>query len=49
MARLYSFWIYWGENQISCFRLRNRKQAESIAAQYENVTRIECKGLDEWW
>ena len=49
MARLYRFWIYWGDNQISCFRLRNRKQAETIASQYEKVTKIECKGLDNWW
>lgn len=38
------FWIYWGDNQVSCFRLRNRKQAESIAKQYKNVKKIEEKG-----
>ena len=32
-----SYWIYWGNNQISCFRLRSMKQAESIAKQYKNV------------
>ena len=37
------FWIYWGDNQISCFTLKSRKQAESIAKQYENVTKIEKK------
>ena len=46
MARLYRFWIYWGDSQISCFRLRSREQAEAIAERYEKVTKIECKGLD---
>lgn len=50
MARkLFRFWIYWGDNQISCFRLHNRTQAEAIASQYENVTKIENKGLDSWY
>lgn len=35
------FWIYWGNNNISCFRLLNREQAESIAKQYKNVKKIE--------
>lgn len=37
------FWIYWGDNQISCFRLRSREQAESIAKDYKNVKKIEEK------
>lgn len=37
---LKSYWIYWGDNQISCFRLRSIKQAESIAKQYKNVKKI---------
>lgn len=48
MARKFIFWIYWGDNQISCFRLKDRKQAEAIASRYENVTKIENKGLDIW-
>jgi hypothetical protein len=44
LMMLKSFWIYWGDNQVSCFRLRNRKQAESIAKQYKNVKKIEEKG-----
>ena len=36
------FWIYWGNNQISCFRLRSREQAESIAKQYNTTpSRVE--------
>lgn len=38
-----SYWIYWGDNQISCFHLRSMKQAESIAKQYKNVKKIEEK------
>lgn len=38
-----SFYIYWGENRISCFVLKSEKQAKSIAKQYPNVTKIECK------
>ena len=41
LMMLKSFWIYWGDGEISCFRLRNRKQAESIAKQYKNVKKIE--------
>jgi hypothetical protein len=41
--KLKSYWIYWGEGQVSCFRLENDKQAESIAKQYPNVTKIEKK------
>lgn len=37
------FWIYWGDNQISCFRLQSMRQAESIAKQYKNVKKIEEK------
>lgn len=37
------FWIYWGDGNISCFRLKSRKQAESIAKQYKNVIKIEEK------
>lgn len=38
------FWIYWNNgNDISCFRLKNRKQAESIAKGYPNVIKIERK------
>lgn len=48
MVSRYIFWIYWGNNQISCFRLRNFKQAQAIAQRYENVSRIECKGLDKY-
>ena len=40
---LKSYWIYWGDNQISCFRLGSMKQAESIAKQYKNVKKIEEK------
>lgn len=43
LMMLKSFWIYWGDNQVSCFRLRNREQAESIAKQYKNVKKIEEK------
>lgn len=38
-----SYWIYWGDNQISCFFLRSMKQAESIAKQYKNVKKVEEK------
>jgi hypothetical protein len=40
---LNSYYIYWGNNQISCFQLKSLKQAESIAKQYPNVTKIEIK------
>jgi hypothetical protein len=40
---LNSYCIYWGDNQISCFQLKSLKQAESIAKQYPNVTKIEIK------
>ena len=40
---LKSYWIYWGGNQIICFRLRSMKQAESIAKQDKNVKKIEEK------
>jgi hypothetical protein len=40
--KLHRFWIHWdGGNQISCFRLKTRKQAESIAKQYHNVIKVE--------
>lgn len=42
------FWIYWnGGKEISCFQLKSKKQAESIAKQYSNVTKIEKKGVDK--
>lgn len=37
------FWIYWGDNNISCFNLKSKVQAESIAKQYKNVIKIEEK------
>lgn len=36
-----SYRIYWGDNQVSCFRLKSLKQAQSIAKQYPNVTKVE--------
>jgi hypothetical protein len=45
MKREKSFWIYWnGGKAISCFRLKSKKQAESIAKQYSNVIKIEERG-----
>lgn len=41
--RLKRFWIYWGNNEISCFQLSSLEQAESIAKQYKQVNRIEEK------
>ena len=41
--KLKRYWIYWGKNQVSCFRLKNLEQAKSIAKQYPNVTKIEEK------
>ena len=40
---LKSYWIYWGDKQISCFCLRSMKQAKAIAKQYKNVKKIEEK------
>ena len=39
--KLKRYWIYWGNGRISCFRLKNDQQAESITKQYPNVTKIE--------
>lgn len=39
--KLKNYWIYWGKGQISCFRLKNDRQAKSIAKRYPNVTKIE--------
>ena len=39
--KLTSYSIYWGEGQVSCFRLLNDNQAKSIAKQYPNVSKIE--------
>ena len=33
--------IYWGNNNISCFRLKSEKQAIAIAKQYHGVTKVE--------
>ena len=41
---LNSYYIYWGDNQISCFQLRSMKQAKSIAKQYPNVKKVIKKG-----
>jgi hypothetical protein len=41
--KLKRYWIYWGNNQISCFRLKNDEQAKCIAKQYPNVIKIEKK------
>lgn len=41
--KLKTFYIYWGNNQISCFNLQSKKQALSIAKQYKNVTKVEEK------
>ena len=41
--KLKRYWIYWGNGQISCFRLKDSHQANSIAKQYPNVTKIEKK------
>lgn len=37
------FWIYWGDDCVSCFQLKNMKQAQSIAKQYNRVKKIEQK------
>lgn len=42
-----NFWIYWGDNNISCFWLKSKAQAESIAKQYKNVIKIEEKVLNK--
>lgn len=45
MKREKRFWIYWnGGEAISCFRLKDKKQAESIAKDYPNVVKIEERG-----
>lgn len=36
-----TYYIYWGDNQISAFRLKTYQQAKSIAKQYPNVLKIE--------
>ena len=41
--KLKRYWIYWGNGQISCFRLKDSNQVNSIAKQYPNVTEIEKK------
>lgn len=42
--KLKSYSIYWGQGQVSCFRLQNDHQAKAIAKQYPNVTKIEKRG-----
>lgn len=40
--KLRRFRIYWDNgNKISCFYLKTRLQAESIAKQYSNVIKVE--------
>ena len=40
--KLRLFRIHWdGGNQVSCFFLKTRPQAESIAKQYFNVVKVE--------
>ena len=34
------FRLYYGNNEISCFRLKSEKQIKSIAKQYPNVKKI---------
>lgn len=41
---LNSYYIYWGDNQISCFRLHSMKQAKSIAKQYPKVKKVIKRG-----
>lgn len=40
--KLRLFRIHWdGGKRVSCFFLKTRPQAESIARQYENVVKVE--------
>lgn len=40
--KLRLFHIHWdGGKQVSCFFLKTQLQAESIAKQYSNVTKVE--------
>lgn len=36
-----SYWIFWGVNEVSCFRLNGFEQALAIAQQYPNFRKIE--------
>lgn len=43
MTKLKNFWIYWGDGEVAHFHLYSKEQAENIAKQYPNVTKIEEK------